>query len=186
MALYTGKGDAGTTTLFNTPKGTRFSKSAPIFESLGMCDELNTLVGLAKAAAREDATMLLGVPLEHMLHAVQDTLFTVQAELAGAPKSVSEAVLKETEAHIHFIEKILPPITSFLVPGATELSARLDVARAVSRRVERSLVRLQESGEGVIATSTLQYMNRLSSLLYAYVRYVNHVSAAPEVAPLYR
>ena len=186
MALYTGRGDAGTTTLFDTPKGARHSKGAPIFESLGMCDELNTLVGLAKATAHQEEVVLLGVPLERILHAVQDTLFTVQAELAGAPKSVPEAVLKDTEAHIHFIEKMLPPITSFLVPGATELSARLDVARAVSRRVERSLVRLQESGERAISETTLQYMNRLSSLLYAYVRYVNHISAATEVAPLYR
>lgn len=186
MALYTGKGDGGSTKLFDSPKGKRHSKSDPIFEALGTCDELNTIIGWAKARAKEEHLILFGKLFSKELHTVQDVLFTVQAELAGASKSVPKEVVEDMETSIHFIEKALPPITTFLVPGGTELSARLDIARTLARRAERRMVTLHESKERQTGEETRRYMNRLSSYLYACVRYVNHLHGVDELPPEYR
>lgn len=184
MAFYTGKGDDGTTKLFDSGKGERSAKSSPIFECLGQLDELNTLVGWSKAAS---ADVLIGErTLKLVLHDVQDHLFTVQAEVAGAPKSIPLTSVEHMGEFIKQIESSLPPVTSFLVPGGTELSARLDIARAVSRRVERRLVAVHESGERDISAATRAYANRLSSLLYALTRFVNHAEGVDEKPPTYK
>ena len=80
----------------------------------------------------------------------------------------------------------MPPIKTFLVPGGTELSARLDIARAVARRAERRLVTLHESGERTVSESSRAYANRLSSLLYALTRLTNHRAGIVENPPQYR
>jgi cob(I)alamin adenosyltransferase len=184
MSLFTGKGDKGTSKLFDTPSGVRVSKGDVIFEALGTLDELNTFVGWTKVIAKEAA--FEGQLIADVLHDVQDHLFTLQAEIAGAPKSVPEESVAALELIINAIEGALPPITTFLVPGGTELSARLDVSRAMSRRVERMLVRLQESGERELGEHSMRYANRLSSLLYALVRWVNHQSEVSETPPAYK
>lgn len=185
MALFTGKGDGGTSKLFDSPQGQRVSKTSPIFECLGMLDELNTLVGWCKAEAREDF-IILERKLKLVLHDVQDHLFTIQAEVAGAQKSVPLTSVEHLGQFINQIEALMPPIKTFLVPGATELSARLDIARAVSRRAERRLVTLHESGERLISESSRAYANRLSSLLYALTRFVNHQAGVEENPPQYK
>ena len=185
MALFTGKGDGGTTKLFDSGPGKRASKASPIFECLGMLDELNTLVGWCKAGCPDD-TIVLERKMKILLHDVQDHLFTLQAEVAGAPKSVPLSSVEALGVLINRIEGEMPPITTFLVPGATELSARLDIARAVARRAERRLVILHESGERVVSESSRAYANRLSSLLYALTRFVNHRAGVPENPPTYR
>ncbi len=185
MALFTGKGDQGTTKLFDSPQGVRVSKSSPIFECLGQLDELNTLTGWCKVACPNDF-VVEGRPGKEILHEVQDHLFTIQAEVAGAPKSVPQASIEALSALINNIEKELPEIKTFFVPGGTEFSARLDVTRAVSRRAERRLVTLHEGGERAVSESSRAYANRLSSLFYALTRLVNHRAGAPESVPNYR
>ncbi|OGG74539.1 ATP:cob(I)alamin adenosyltransferase [Candidatus Kaiserbacteria bacterium RIFCSPLOWO2_01_FULL_52_36] len=185
MALFTGKGDGGTTKLLDTPSGARVSKSSAIFECLGMLDELNCLVGWVKVSIG-DAFDVMGRPCRDILHDVQDHLFTIQAEVAGAQKSVPQSNVEALSALINGIEKEFPEIKTFLVPGGTETSARLDIARAVSRRVERRLVALHESGERVISESSRAYANRLSSLFYALVRLENHRHGIVEKPPRYQ
>src|SRR3989344_8373521 len=97
MALFTGKGDGGTTKLFDSPQGVRVSKSSPLFECLGQLDELNTLVGWCKVACPADF-VVEGQPGKTLLHDVQDHLFTVQAEVAGAPKSVPHSSVEALSA----------------------------------------------------------------------------------------
>ncbi|PCI89758.1 ATP:cob(I)alamin adenosyltransferase [Candidatus Kaiserbacteria bacterium] len=177
MALYTGKGDGGTTQLFNSKKGERVSKNAVIFEALGTVDELNTVVGWCR-------TLVAGTDIREVLLAVQNNLFTIQAELAGADQSIPSAVVKEMEVRIADIEGQIPPITSFLIPGGTEVSSRLDIARAVARRSERRLIAAVEDGVQ-ISEYTLVYANRLSSLLYALVRLENHHNDVEEKPPEY-
>jgi len=185
MAFFTGKGDGGTSKLFDSGPGKRVPKSSPIFECLGMLDELNTLVGWCKACARE-ADEVLGMKMRLVLHDVQDHLFTLQAEVAGAEKSIPLSSVEKLGEFIKNVEAQMPPVTTFLVPGATELSARLDIARAVSRRAERRLVTLHESGERLVSESSRAYANRLSSLLYALTRHVNHTAGIEEKPPQYR
>lgn len=184
MALFTGKGDGGTTKLFDSEPGKRASKSSPIFECLGMLDELNTLVGWCKAGAPEDF-VVVGQKLRLVLHDVRNHLFTLQAEVAGAPKSIPHSSVEMLGVFINKIEAEMPPISTFLVPGATELSARLDIARAVSWRAERRIVTLHENGERLVSESSRAYANRLSSLLYALTRYANHTAGVEEKPPSY-
>ena len=202
MALFTGKGDGGTTKLFDSQSGVRVSKSSPIFECLGQLDELNTLTGWCKVEAQgkrqkakgkrgarnSDWTdiSILGRSIVEILHDVQDHLFTIQAEVAGAPKSVPQESVEELNVLINAIEKQLPEIKTFFVPGGTEFSARLDVARAVSRRAERRLITLHESGERIISESSRAYANRLSSLFYALTRLANHHAGIQEQPPEYK
>ena len=185
MALFTGKGDKGTTKLFDSAPGQRVSKSSPIFECLGQLDELNTVVGWVKVECPENFDVV-GRKGKELLHEVQDHLFTIQAEAAGAPKSVPQASVEALSNLINTIEKELPEIKSFLILGGTELSARLDIARAISRRTERRLVTLHESGERTISESSRAYSNRLSSLFYALARLTNHRAGFIEKPPFYR
>lgn len=184
MAYFTGKGDEGTSKLFDSEPGKRVSKASPIFECLGQLDELNALVGWCKAVSGDMA--IEERAMRSILHEVQDHLFTIQAEVAGAQKSVPLSSVEHMGVFIKRIESLLPPVTSFLVPGGTELSARLDVARAVSRRAERRLVTVHESGERDISASSRAYANRLSSLLYALTRFANHAAGVEENPPAYK
>jgi cob(I)alamin adenosyltransferase len=183
MALYTGKGDGGTTKLFNSPAGKRESKADSVFETLGTVDELNTFVGWCRAACTVD-WFVKGNRTSTILFEVQNHLFTMQAELAGAGKEVPEESVRKLETLISDIEEELPEIKSFFVPGGTELSARLDITRAVARRAERRLVALTEEGLK-LSPHTLAYANRLSSLLYALVRLVNERTGTEEQPPEY-
>ncbi len=185
MKFFTGKGDEGTTKLFDTPSGQRVTKTSPIFEALGMLDELNTITGWCKAGT-PDGFEAGGRPGAIILRDVQDHLFTIQAEVAGAGKSVPQQSVERLGEFIKVIEASLPPVTTFLVPGGTEFSARLDIARAVSRRVERRLVGLHESGARAISPSSRAYANRLSSLFYALTRVANNRSGVEESPPKYQ
>lgn len=185
MAFFTGKGDQGTTKLFDTKSGVRVPKSSLVFEALGMLDELNTLVGWCKVACPEDFDVQ-GHLGKELLHDVQDCLFTIQAEVAGAQKFVPHSNTNAMSALITTLEKSLPEVKTFLVPGGTELSSRFDITRAVARRVERRLVALHESGERVVSESSRAYANRLSSLFYALTRLVNYRAGVSEKPPSYR
>lgn len=185
MAFYTGKGDRGTTKLFDSPKGKRVSKSAQIFETLGMLDELNTLAGWCRVAAPR-RLKTGGKTVHDILLDVQNHLFTLQAEVAGAQKSIPQKSVDSLNEIINKIEDSLPEVKTFLVPGGTEFSARLDIARAVSRRAERRLAQLHESGERAISDSSRAYANRLSSLFYALVRLENHRAGVSELIPVYK
>ena len=185
MMFYTGKGDAGTTKLFTTPKGERVSKASCNIESLGVVDELNSYLGVPKALARVAGFPDQPKPIHEMLHSLQEDLFVVQAELAGADKVISSQALARIEDEIQTIEKMLPPVTTFLISGASVLSAHLDYARTLARRAERRLVAGRNEHPGLCRESTMAYMNRLSSILYALVRLVNHYEQAEEKAPTY-
>ncbi len=198
MALFTGKGDGGSSGLFDSGRpskdgvrrdsaesGKRASKASPIFECLGMLDELNTLVGWCKVEC-SDEFVTQERKVKILLHDVQDHLFTLQAEVAGAPKSIPLSSVEALGVLINRIEAEMPPIKTFLVPGGTELSSRLDIARAVARRAERRLVTLHESGERVVSESSRAYANRLSSLLYALTRLANQRAGIVENPPSYR
>jgi cob(I)alamin adenosyltransferase len=188
--LYTGKGDGGTTKTFGCDQQ-RISKSSELPEALGTLDELNSFIGLAKVKAGlgYNPKVPLGArsrTISNILADIQETLFIVQAEVAGAPKKVGKPKVAQTELIVNTIEKLMPPITTFTVPGGTELSATLDVARTLSRRAERRVVAVEELGLRKISPHTKAYMNRLSSLLFALARYANEDAGIEREAPKYR
>jgi cob(I)alamin adenosyltransferase len=191
--LYTRKGDGGTTKLFGCEQK-RISKSSAVAEALGSLDEINSFLGLAKVRAGEQGLVVksLNLPdgkagerVEKLVHEIQHTLFIVQAELAGAEKTVGEAKVKRLEQVIDNIESEMPPIKSFFVSGGTELAATFDVARTIARRAERRVVQVVEEGERAIGEHTRQYLNRLSSVLYAFARYANFSAGIKEEPPTY-
>jgi cob(I)alamin adenosyltransferase len=192
--LYTGKGDGGTTKTFDAAPGVRISKASELPEALGTLDELNSFVGLAKvkAASGPDPKVPIGTSTKRtrtvssILADVQETLFIVQAEIAGAPKRVGKPKVVQAELIINTIEQLMPPITTFTVAGGTELSATLDVARTLARRAERRVVGVMELGLRKVSPNTKAYLNRLSSLLFALARFSNESAGIARQSPKYK
>lgn len=177
--LYTRKGDNGTTKTFGCDQ--RISKSSTIAEALGAMDETNSYLGLCKVKTKE-----LKFSFEKIIHDIQKNLFIVQAELAGATESISENKVKALENIIDDIEKQIPKVESFFISGGCELSAMFDFARTLTRRAERRVVAVYEEGEVGIGRHTLEYLNRLSSVLYAFARLSSHLSGITEESPDYK
>lgn len=187
--LYTGKGDGGTTKVIDSTE--RISKASALPETLGTLDELNSHIGYAKVRSLGDMDPTVAVESEteqmsKILHEVQELLFVVQAEVAGADKRVDEERVKWVEGIVNAIEKELPPITTFTISGGTELSAILDVARTISRRAERRVVGLEDLNLRTLSPSTKAFMNRLSSLLFALARLASIRAGFERESPSYR
>jgi cob(I)alamin adenosyltransferase len=173
MKIYTRKGDDGTTGLWY---GGRVPKFAGRPEAYGSVDEAASALGLCRAAA-EHGGELYGDILR-----VQGELFVAGAELATAPEAaerleagvsrVTEEMVEHLEAVVdRYMERVdLPP--KFVIPGGTELSARLDVARSAVRRAERRVSALHHEGE-LADDTVLRYLNRLSDALFAMARFAD-------------
>ena len=171
--IYTRKGDDGSTGLWY---GGRVPKSGGRPEAYGAVDEAGSALGLCRAAAGDDAALSADILR------LQNELFVAGAELATAPEAagrLQEGVSKVTPAMVDALEEIidrymervdLPP--KFVIPGGTELSARLDVARAAVRRAERRVVDLKLAGD-LPDETVLRYLNRASDAVYAMARYAD-------------
>jgi cob(I)alamin adenosyltransferase len=167
--IYTRGGDRGETSLGD---GSRVSKLDPLVEAYGAVDELNSVVGWAAVVA--------GDPL---IARIQNELFDVGADLSvpyaeGDGKlRVEQAAIDRLEADCDEANADLPELKSFVLPGGTEVAARLHVARAVCRRAER--VVLATAGERPVNPLVAVYLNRLSDLLFILARAANAVGAEP-------
>lgn len=181
--LYTGKGDNGTTQTFGCNQ--RISKSSAIAEALGNLDEINSLLGMVKMEGGETSAVL-GLSYLALLSDIQQDLFVIQAQLAGAPKKMDLARVEKLSSWVNAIEQELPPITTFFVSGGTTLGATCDFARTVARRAERRVVAALETDSAKNThAELLAYMNRLSSVLYALARLANHRAGIVEETPHY-
>ena len=172
VKIYTRKGDDGTTSLWY---GGRIAKDDPHTEAYGSLDEANSALGLVRAACTDER-------LAADILRLQRELFVAGAELATAPEArdrlepgvskVTEAMIDHLEADVDkYMARVdLPP--KFVIPGGTELSARLDLARSILRRAERRLVALAHEGQ-VADSVALSYVNRASDLLFAMARYAD-------------
>jgi cob(I)alamin adenosyltransferase len=187
--LFTGFGDGGTSRV--GPRS--LPKSSPFLAVIGMLDELNSFTGWCRVeASRAFPAVAAGdVPVVGLLKDIQNALFVAQAELASlAFGSAAKQPYRITPAHVQLLETLIvqidaavPKLSSFVVPGGTELATRLDVTRAVARRAERGTVALGKTQ--ALSPHLLAFMNRLSSALFALARYANHRAGVPEEPPLY-
>lgn len=173
--LYTKSGDSGKTNLFGCDQ--KISKSSAVTEALGCLDEVNSYLGVIKSRTNSEKD-------KNIVNGIQNNLFIIQAQIAGANKKVKVDEVKKIEKIISDIEKKLPEIKSFLISGANEMSANFDFARTLARRAERRVVAVGDEGIIKIDSVSLTYMNRLSSLLYAFARQKALVSGTEE-APKY-
>jgi cob(I)alamin adenosyltransferase len=161
--IYTRTGDGGETHLGDL---SRVSKNDLLVEAFGTVDELNACVGLAQVAAR--------LPV---LARVQNELFDVGADLSvpyveGDGKlRVTAALIERLEADCDEANEALAPLKSFVLPGGSEASSRLHVARAVCRRAERDAIRA--AAERPVNPLAVTYLNRLSDLLFILARAAN-------------
>lgn len=171
MRIYTTRGDDGSTGLF---LGGRVPKSDVVIEACGEVDEAVAQLGVARAACTADDP-----ELAEILLARQRDLFVVGADLATNPahrdrrrpgiSAVEGSMVQTVEDLIDAEVAVRPLRPVFIVPGATESSAALDLGRAVVRRAERAAVRLAAAGHPV-NPEVLRYLNRVSDLLFVLAR----------------
>ena len=170
--IYTRGGDLGDTSLGD---GHRVAKHNLRVHAYGAVDELNAALGVTRLHAG-------GTPADAMLERIQNDLFDLGADLCVPPPPedderhrsrlrVSPDQVTWLEEKIDEVNGALPPLTSFVVPGGTPLSAHLHVARTVCRRAERDVCSL--AAQEPVAPEVIAYLNRLSDLLFVLARAAN-------------
>ena len=181
--IYTRGGDTGQTSL---GRGERVAKHDIRVEAYGTVDETNSVIGLARSAIDH---AILGDPrlgeANAMLGRIQNDLFDLGADLCtpegqskrnegkrgeGALRIVASQV-ERLEKEIDAMNAELAPLNSFILPGGSEVAARLHLARTVSRRAERCMTRLAMEQE--INPEAIKYINRLSDHLFVLARRLN-------------
>jgi cob(I)alamin adenosyltransferase len=167
--ITTRTGDDGSTGLGD---GSRIPKSAPRIQVMGEIDELNSQLGLL-------LTETLPANFRAPLVRIQNQLFDLGAEVC------IPGHLTMTKQHVLDLEKIamdwnavLPPLKEFILPGGSRSAAQAHVARAVARRAERALVTL--SSQEPVSAFALQYLNRLSDLMFILARTLNREAGVPD------
>lgn len=168
--VYTRTGDDGTTGLGG---GQRVPKDSPRIEAYGTVDELNSQIGVARAAG-------LDPKLSDPLAAIQNELFHLGSDLCFLEEDKARFPAPKIEArHVAALETLmdelsaeLSPLENFILPGGTPGAAALHVARTVCRRAERAALRLSRAE--AIGAFVVPYLNRLSDALFVMARYENH------------
>ena len=165
MKIYTKTGDAGYTSLFG---GERVSKSHYRIDAYGTVDELNAYIGLLRDQE-------VNHPVQTILIQVQNKLFTIGAILATEPGNTKVKVPKldeqdilDLETEIDKMDRELPPIRNFVLPGGHVSVSFGHLARTVCRRAERLVIALdaQENVDPLV----VKYLNRLSDYLFMLCR----------------
>lgn len=174
MSIVTKTGDNGTTGLLG---GVRVSKSSPRLHAYGTVDELNAILGLVLVEEN------IPGPLERQIDSLQHTLFRLGSDLSAPAHLSTPRMTKEDvtslEEWIALLERDLPPLQNFIVPGGSRTAALLHHARTVCRRAERWVVTLAE--EDWVNPHTQIYLNRLSDYLFLTARMVNAAIGLPDI-----
>ena len=172
--IYTRTGDDGTTALGS---GQRIRKDSARVAAYGTIDETNAAIGMARVHIAESHP-----ELDAMLARIQNDLFDLGAELSvpatgeeqKTPRlEITAAQVKRLENEIDRLNAELQPLRSFVLPGGTPGAAALHMARTICRRAERLMVSLAADPNETVSPVALQYVNRLSDLLFVASRYVN-------------
>lgn len=178
MKVYTKTGDDGSTALFG---GDRVSKTHPRIAAYGTVDETNAALGMARAALQGTTELATA---DALLARLQNELFVLGGDLA-APQQTTYPVPRIEAHHVTQLERDidaltddLPPLKNFVLPGGTQAAAALHLGRTVSRRAERLVVETAALEE--VSDAALQYLNRLSDLLFTLARWVNQASGVDE------
>ena len=183
MKIYTKTGDKGTTALFG---GTRVPKHHIRIDSYGTVDELNSHLGLIRDQDIDQH-------YKDVLMDIQDKLFTVGAILATDPEKavlksgkdrlnipkISEAHITKLEQEMDTMNKALPPMTHFVLPGGHQTVSFCHIARCVCRRAERLASELNDIEP--FQPESLTYLNRLSDYLFVLARKLSYDLKAEEV-----
>jgi len=163
--IYTRGGDGGETSLGD---GARTPKHDLRVAAYGSVDETNATIGLAR--------LYTSGPSDDMLARIQNDLFDLGADLchpgeADGALRIVDAQVARLESEIDAMNEQLAALTSFILPGGSEASAHLHLARTVSRRAERLVSEL--ATKEAINPAALRYINRLSDHLFQLARLAN-------------
>ncbi|WP_407323946.1 cob(I)yrinic acid a,c-diamide adenosyltransferase [Tenacibaculum maritimum] len=183
MKIYTKTGDKGTTALFG---GTRVPKNHLRIECYGTVDELNSYIGLIR-------DQQISKDIQNDLLKIQNDLFTLGAMLATPPEKetlkngkerlnipkINHTSINFLEKQIDHINKALPQMTHFILPGGHQTVSFCHISRCICRRTERLAVALNE--EEAINNDILMYLNRLSDYLFILARKLTQDLSAEEV-----
>lgn len=183
MKIYTKSGDSGETGLLG---GKRISKDSLRITAYGSVDELNALLGWIRCDMEKDRAVkrALKTAVSRFILPVQNELFSLGAALASPSSSglelpVTEGDILRIERTIDGWEKDLKPLRNFILPGSGPHSARLHLARTVTRRAERYVVALSRTED--VPCSVVPYLNRLSDAFFVLSRWVASRSGEKEV-----
>ena len=157
-------------------------KDDPRVEAYGDVDELNAVIGMARAVEMMPRVDELLVPVQRDLFAIGALLATPDREKMAQhlqKARIDERRIAELEQAIDDAESELEPLRAFILPGGTPKAATLHVARTVCRRAERHVVRLQHAVD--LPALAVIYLNRLSDLLFTLARLANRRAGAGEV-----
>lgn len=171
--IYTRTGDNGTTALVSGPRRLKHDLRV---DAYGSVDEANSAIGVARLHTRDMPV------LDAMLENIQNDLFDLGADLATPdtgeklewePLRVAPQQVTRLEQDIDRLNGELEPLTSFVLPGGSPAAAHLHLARTVARRAERLAVELSREEGELVAPPVIQYLNRLSDLLFVAARHAN-------------
>jgi len=169
--IYTRTGDDGTTGLGD---GSRVAKDCARVEAFGTVDEANCAIGVVLAAA--------SVPpdIRECLIDVQHDLFELGGELSiPGHSAVTQAYVERLESQLDGLNKDLPALKDFILPGGGAAAAACHLARTVVRRAERCSNTL--ASNETVRPEVIQYLNRLSDLLFVVARVLSRIEAGEEV-----
>ncbi len=177
MSIVTKTGDGGLTSLWS---GERLRKDDPRVEAYGTIDELSSQLGLARHSVRLPATL-------DAIDAIQRDLVRVGGELASRGKPffapLAESDVEAITAATRSLEERIE-LKGFVLPGMTQGSAALDVARAVARRAERRVLTLSRDAE--VSSPLRVWLNRLSDWLFMLARSEEAAEGKLSFAPVLR
>jgi cob(I)alamin adenosyltransferase len=168
--IYTRTGDAGTTGLGD---GTRVAKDSLRIAAIGDVDELNSVIGILQTEALEGN-------IHAALQAIQHDLFDLGGELCMPGQAMMKAErVTVLETQLDIWNDTLTPLEEFILPGGCRAAAYCHLARTVCRRAERQMIALSSTEN--ITDISLQYINRLSDLLFVLCRILNKDAGVPDV-----
>ena len=169
--IVTRTGDKGTTGLAT---GDRINKSSARIHAIGEVDELNCHLGVLLTHELPDS-------IRASLSRIQNELFNLGGELAMPPAElIKEVDVARLEVDVEAVNEGLPPLKEFVLPGGNPAAAAAHLARAVARRVERSLWALD--AEEPLNEFAPRYANRLSDLLFVIARTLARANGGKEVS----
>ena len=168
MKIYTKTGDKGDTSL---AVGGRVRKSDKRLEAYGTADELNSYVGWLRAKIVGESP-IWHIVVDEQLGWVQNRLFDIGAILAGADMEVTEEAVCQLEKWIDDMQKELPVLREFILPGGNEVVSLCHVCRTVARRLERNIVDWCDSEGKSLPDKVVCFVNRLSDYCFVLARWI--------------
>ncbi len=168
--IYTRTGDDGSTGLGD---GSRINKDSLRVDAMGDVDELNSIIGIMLTENLPDKLL-------SQLTQIQHDLFNLGGEICIPGHRILQQVrIQDLEAQIDAYNENLTPLKEFILPGGSKAAAYCHLARTVCRRAERKLVELHRKEN--LSPLSLQYLNRLSDLLFVMCRIINQAAGVPDL-----